>query len=107
MATQKRLKKERILIDKSSPLTDCFVGEKDHLFWQAMIKGPDESPYAGGAYFLDIHFPTDYPFKPPKVSFTTKIYHPNIPFDGSISLAILEDHWSPALSISKILHSIS
>ena len=69
--------------------------------------GPDESPYQGGVYFLNIHFPTDYPFKPPKINFTTRIYHPNINSNGSICLDILKDQWSPALTISKVLLSIS
>lgn len=60
-----------------------------------------DSPYAGGVFFLAIHFPTDYPFKPPKVNFTTRIYHPNINSNGSICLDILRDQWSPALTISK------
>jgi ubiquitin-protein ligase len=60
-----------------------------------------DSPYSGGVFFLSIHFPTDYPFKPPKVNFTTRIYHPNINSNGSICLDILRDQWSPALTISK------
>ena len=60
-----------------------------------------DSPYSGGVFFLAIHFPTDYPFKPPKVNFTTRIYHPNLNSNGSICLDILRDQWSPALTISK------
>uniref|UniRef100_A0A8C6LJ08 Ubiquitin conjugating enzyme E2 D2 n=1 Tax=Nothobranchius furzeri TaxID=105023 RepID=A0A8C6LJ08_NOTFU len=65
-----------------------------------------DSPYQGGVFFLTIHFPTDYPFKPPKVAFTTRIYHPNINSNGSICLDILRSQWSPALTISKVLLSI-
>ncbi len=65
----------------------------------AIIQG--DSPFQGGLFFLAIHFPTDYPFKPPKVNFTTRIYHPNINSNGSICLDILRDQWSPALTISK------
>jgi hypothetical protein len=68
--------------------------------------GPGDSPYSGGVFFLAIHFPTDYPFKPPKVNFTTRIYHPNINSNGSICLDILRDQWSPALTISKGTHGL-
>ena len=57
---------------------------------------------AGGVFFLNIHFPTDYPFKPPKFAFTTRIYHPNINSNGAICLDILRSQWSPALTVSKV-----
>ena len=87
------------------PVAAGPVGD-DLFHWQATIMGPDESPYSGGVYFLNIHFPADYPFKPPKVSFTTRIYHCNINANGGICLDILKDQWSPALTISKVLLSV-
>ncbi|CAN1158462.1 Ubiquitin-conjugating enzyme E2 28 [Linum perenne] len=69
--------------------------------WQATIMGPPDSPYSGGVFLVTIHFPPDYPFKPPKVAFRTKVFHPNINSNGSICLDILKEQWSPALTISK------
>ncbi|CAM8943213.1 unnamed protein product [Rhodiola kirilowii] len=74
--------------------------------WQATIIGPNDSPYSGGVFIATIHFPPDYPFKPPKVSFRTKVFHPNINSNGNICLDILKEQWSPALTISKVLLSI-
>lgn len=80
----------------------------DNIFnWEAKIEGPSESSYEGGTFYLHINFPKDYPFKPPKINFTTRIYHPNINANGGICLDILKDQWSPALTISKVLLSIS
>eukprot|EP00984_Skeletonema_dohrnii_P021645 scaffold10856_cov78-Skeletonema_dohrnii-CCMP3373.AAC.2 len=103
----KRINKELVDLGKDPP-ANCSAGPvgDDMFHWQATIMGPDESPYAGGVFFLDIHFPADYPFKPPKVHFTTRIYHCNINSNGGICLDILKDQWSPALTISKVLLSI-
>jgi ubiquitin-conjugating enzyme E2 D len=103
----KRIQRELQELGRDPP-ANCSAGPVgDDLFhWQATIMGPDDSPYSGGVFFLDIHFPADYPFKPPKVSFTTRIYHCNINSNGGICLDILKDQWSPALTISKVLLSI-
>ena len=73
----------------------------------ATIRGPKDTPYENGIFHLDITFTDDYPFKPPKVIFKTPIYHCNINKKGHICLDILKSQWSPALTISKVLLSIS
>lgn len=109
MAASKRIQKELIDLQKDPP-ANCSAGpvdDKDPFHWQGSIVGPEGSPYVGGIFSLSVNFPTDYPFRPPKCAFTTKIYHPNINANGSICLDILKDQWSPALTISKVLLSIS
>ena len=108
MTSLKRIKKE--LQDLSEhPLFNCSAGPiKDNLTeWEATIIGPEDTPYSGGVFTLSILFPPDYPFNPPKIKFVTRIYHCNINQHGGICLDILKDQWSPALTISKVLMSIS
>jgi ubiquitin-conjugating enzyme E2 D len=104
----KRIQKELKDIDIDPP-SNCSAGPSDTndpYHWSAAIMGPENSPYAGGLFQLDVRFPTDYPFKPPKLSFITKIYHPNISANGAICLDIIKNNWSPALTLSKTLLSI-
>merc|ERR1712080_245891 len=103
----KRIQKELGGISLDPP-PNCSAGPKgDNLFeWVSTILGPPGSVYEGGVFFLDIHFSPEYPFKPPKVAFRTRIYHCNINSQGVICLDILKDNWSPALTISKVLLSI-
>ncbi|CAM0145369.1 unnamed protein product [Urochloa decumbens] len=100
----KRIQKELLDLNAS----DCSAGPKgDNLYhWLSTIIGPQGSPYEGGIFFLDIMFPPDYPFKPPMVTFKTRIYHCNVDATGKVHLDILKDGWSPAFTISKVLLAI-
>lgn len=107
-SNSKRIYKELAEISLDPP-ENITAGPKDdgNLHeWMATITGPEGSPYEGGVFYLNLTFPPDYPFKPPKTTFRTRIYHCNIASNGSICLDTLKDNWSPALSISQLLLSI-
>lgn len=106
----KRIKKELENLNKEE-IEGIAAGPNDDydLFkWDATIYGPEDSPYEGGDFRLNIEFPKDFPFKPPKIKFTTKIFHPNVCYNhcDKVCLDILYDKWDPYISISQILLAI-
>ncbi|KAH9538367.1 hypothetical protein CY35_16G103100, partial [Sphagnum magellanicum] len=88
MASKRNLKELKDL--QKDPPTSCSAGPmaEDMFHWQTTIMCPVDSPYAGGVFFVMIHFPLDYPFRTVQVAFRAKVFHPNINSNGSICLDI-------------------
>lgn len=70
--------------------------------WIVTVSGPPETGYEGGIFRTRILFTDDYPVKPPRVEFLTKIYHPSVGFDGSICLGLI-NQWQPGINVAQIL----
>uniref|UniRef100_A0A8D3CWA2 E2 ubiquitin-conjugating enzyme n=1 Tax=Scophthalmus maximus TaxID=52904 RepID=A0A8D3CWA2_SCOMX len=82
------------------------VDESNLLSWQGLIV-PDNPPYDKGAFRIEIIFPTEYPFKPPKITFKTKIYHPNIDEKGQVCLPVISaENWKPATKTDQVIQSL-
>ena len=91
---------------KENTVTVWMIDNDIH-HWKGKIHGPIDTCYAGGVFIIDIVIPNDYPFKPPKMKFDTKIWHPNISsVTGAICLDILKNEWTPALTIRTALISL-
>ncbi|XP_052725127.1 SNF1-related protein kinase regulatory subunit gamma-1-like isoform X1 [Vigna angularis] len=80
--------------------------ENNIMLWNAVIFGPDDTPWDGGTFKLTLQFTEEYPNKPPVVRFVSQMFHPNIYADGSICLDILQNQWSPIYDVAAILTSI-
>jgi ubiquitin-protein ligase len=108
MSGTQRLNKELKEIIASPPLgVTAGLKDKNMYEWEATLLGPSGTPYADAIFKLKIVFPRGYPFQAPHITFVTPIYHCNINSSGDICLDILKEAWSPALTIDKVLMSIS
>ena len=76
----------------------------DIMLWEAVICGPEGTPFENGTFGLTLEFNEEYPIKPPVVKFISKMFHPNISEDGDISF--FQFQWAPGYTVSTLLVNI-
>lgn len=80
--------------------------ESNTSVWKAKIAGPAETVYEGYNFYIHMKFPPEYPMKPPCVTVTNTVFHPNIGRCGSICVDFLGSKWTPVYNIQRILVSL-
>ncbi|KAJ5767196.1 Ubiquitin-conjugating enzyme E2 [Penicillium nucicola] len=72
------------------------------------LTGPPGTPFSEGLWRLDLKMPVDYPQSPPKATFKTKIWHPNVEeLTGAVCVDTLKRDWQPNLTLRDVLVTIS
>lgn len=104
----KRLKKELSrLIAKPPEGISCYQNDDKLNLLIATVTGPSGSPYEGGLFKIEIEVDSFYPFRPPKMQFLTKVYHPNIDNGGRICMDLLKTGgWNPMITIENLLIAV-
>jgi len=86
---------------------NIVMNESNTLLWHGLLI-PEKVPYNKGAFKIEITFPIEYPFKPPKINFLTSIYHPNIDEKGQVCLPIIApENWKPATRTLQVIESLA
>jgi len=106
---EKRLRQDLTKIFRDPPPGVSASPVDGNLFeWNAIIFGPEGTPFEGGSFRLRMKFEPSYPNAPPKVFFYSRMFHPNVYPNGRICLDILEepDKWKPEIDASSVLFGI-
>lgn len=81
------IKETQRLMQEPVPGISAIPDEQNARYFHVIVFGPEDSPFEGGLFKLELFLPEDYPMSAPKVRFITKIYHPNIDRLGRIHLS--------------------
>ncbi|GAB1598229.1 ubiquitin-conjugating enzyme E2 L3-like [Argonauta hians] len=108
MAARRRLQRELcdLKSSKNKLCSDIMVDTNNILIWNCLLV-PESPPYNKGAFKILVEFPAEYPFKPPRITFKTKIYHPNVDEKGQVCLPIISaENWKPATKMDQVIESL-
>ncbi|KAL4809523.1 ubiquitin-conjugating enzyme/RWD-like protein [Aspergillus unguis] len=73
-----------------------------------LLAGPQGTPYSQGLWRLHLKLPEDYPKSPPKATFRTRIWHPNVEeLTGAVCVDTLKRDWKSTLTLKDVLITIS
>lgn len=68
------------------------------------LDGPEGTPFSEGRFVVTLHFEEQYPEVPPRGSFRTPIFHPNVaPLTGEICVNALKRDWVASMGLRHIL----
>ena len=73
-----RLMKDLSRVEKEGEDSIFASPTEDNIYkWDAIICGPENTPWEGGAFKLEIIFSEEYPMKAPNIKFISNVFHPN------------------------------
>lgn len=111
MQRSSRLKREfERLRQNPTEGISCYPKSDSFDSFTATIMGPSGSPYSGHVFQLSIDISEQYPFEPPRITFQTPIYHPNIDNKGRICMDLLnmppKGSWRPTIGLKNLLDAV-
>lgn len=96
-----------------------LIDDENIYKWEVLIIGPQDTLFEGGFFKAHLTFPKEYPQRPPKMTFVSEIWHPNIASNGDVCISILhepgddkygyekaQERWLPVHTVETILLSV-
>lgn len=97
----------RLLLLDPHPGGSASPRDRENPFvWDATILGPENTPWEGGMFSLELRFSCQHPYRPPFAKFISKMYHPNITTDGIPALDIIQTRWNANTKVGSILDEL-